>query len=93
MEAEKRDLLIAGELLSSLNNKILIERNYLPRDVINETHVLQVFNEYKYKTDLINKEIQSMKQLKRSFKLCARDVIEKSYINAANKLGWCNDSK
>ena len=53
MEAEKRDLLIAGELLSSLNNKILIERNYLPRDVINETHVLQVFNEYKYKNDLI----------------------------------------
>ena len=34
-----------------------------------------------------------MKQLKRSFKLCARDVIEKSYINAANKLGWCNESK
>ena len=59
-EAENRDLLIAGELLSSLNNKIIIERNYLPRDVINERHVLQVFNNYEYKNDLINKEIQSI---------------------------------
>ena len=26
-----------------------IKRNYLPRDVINEKHVVQVFNKYEYK--------------------------------------------
>ena len=92
-EAQNKDLFVAGKFLCSLNKNITIKRSYLPCDVINERHVIQVFTHLQYKPTLINKEIQSMKELKRSFKQCACDVIEKCCINAANKLGWCNNYK
>ena len=34
-----------------------------------------------------------MRKLKRSFKQSARNVIEKSYVKAANDLGWCRDDQ
>ena len=61
--------------------------------MVNEKHIIQVFNKYEYKPVLINKEIQKMRTLKRSFKQSARSVIEKSYVKAANDLGWCRDDQ
>ena len=88
---ENKNLFVRGKQLCNLEHKVIttIKRNYLPRDVVNEKHVIQVFNKYEYKPVLINEEIQKMRTLKRSFKQSARSVIEKSYVKAANDLGWC----
>ena len=57
--------------------------------MINEKHVIQVFKTYEYKPELIRKEMETMRALKRCFKQSAREVIETSYINKVNKMGWC----
>ena len=92
---ENNNLFVCGKQLCNFENKVIttIKRNYLPRDVVNEKHVIQVFKNYEYKRDLIEQEIKKMKTLKRSFKQSARNVIEKSYVEAANDLGWCRADK
>ena len=92
---ENNNLFVRGKQLCNFENKVIttIKRNYLPRDVVNEKHVIQVFKNYEYKRDLIEQEIKKMKTLKRSFKQSARNVIEKSYVEAANDLGWCRADK
>ena len=54
--------------LCNFKKKVIetMKRNYLPRDVVNAKHVIQVFNIYEYKPLLINQEIQKMRTLKRS---------------------------
>ena len=37
--------------------------------------------------------METMRSLKRSFKEAAREVIETSYINKVNKMGWCIHEK
>lgn len=89
VDNENNNLFVRGKQLCNFEKKVIttIKRNYLPRDVVNEKHVVQVFKNYKYKRDMIEQEIKKMKTLKRSFKQSARNVIEKSYVEAANDLG------
>ena len=92
---ENNNLFVRGKQLCNFEKKVIttIKRNYLPRDVVNEKHVIQVFKNYEYKPIMIQQEIQKMRTLKSSFKQSARGVIEKSYVEAANDLGWCRADK
>ena len=92
---ENNNLFVRGKQLCNFEKKVIttIKRNYLPRDVVNEKHVIQVFKNYEYKPVMIKQEIKKMRTLKRSFKQSARSVIEKSYVEAANDLGWCRADK
>ena len=48
---ENNSLFVDGKILCNLEKSgtTTIKRNYLPRDVVNEKHVVQVFNKYEYK--------------------------------------------
>ena len=66
---ENNNLFVCGKQLCNFENKVIttIKRNYLPRDVVNEKHVIQVFKNYEYKRDLIEQEIKKNEDIEKIF--------------------------
>ena len=71
------------------NEYTIIPRHYLPRDGVNEKHVLTIIgSRNQHKKEMIDEEMKKVLSMKRKFNNFARRVILMEYISAAKNLGW-----
>ena len=67
----------------------IIPRHYLPRDGVNEKHILTIIgSRNQHKQDIIDHEMKKVMSMKRKFNNFARKMILMEYISAAKNLGW-----
>ena len=67
----------------------IIPRHYLPRDRVDEKHILTIVgSRNQHKQEMIDEEMKKVVSMKSKFNSFARKVILKEYISAAKNLGW-----
>ena len=84
-------IIMADFHATTLNHEeyTIIPRHYLPRDKVNEKHILTIVgSRNQHKQEMIDEEMKKVVSMKSKFNDFARKVILKEYISAAKNLGW-----
>ena len=75
--------------IAECNEFTIIPSHYIPRDKINEEHILTIIGtRNRHKRDKIQDEMRKCKEMKSKFSVFARKVIMNGYITAAKGMGW-----
>ena len=78
------------DIVRTGNNGITyIPKDYLPRDKVNESHIVSIIgSRYKHRPDKVKSEIVKCQQMKNQFLDYARKDILKGYFECTKSLGW-----